>query len=222
MREEINALRKNNTWELVPKPKGAELVTCKWVYKLKTKADGTIERHKARLVARGFSQQYGLDYEETFSPVAKMVTVRTIVSLAAYKGWNLWQLDVKNAFLYGELDCDIFMEQPQGFVYKEFPNYACRLKKALYGLKQAPRAWYGKIAQYLTFCVFKTSSSDPSLFIKTHSAKYTMILLYVDDMIITGDDNAEITRLRGDLSVRFEMKNLGEAQCFLGLKVKKI
>ena len=221
MREEIDALRKNNTWELVPKPKGAELVTCKWVYKLKTKADGTIERHKARLVARGFSQQYGLDYEETFSPVAKMVTVRTVVSLAAYKGWNLWQLDVKNAFLYGELDRDIFMEQPQGFVSKEFPNHACRLKKALYGLKQAPRAWYGKIAQYLTFCGFKTSSSDPSLFIKTHSAKYTMILLYVDDMIITGDDNAEITRLRNDLSVRFEMKNLGEAQCFLGLEVKK-
>ncbi|KAM7479031.1 hypothetical protein LguiA_027244 [Lonicera macranthoides] len=221
MREEINALHKNNTWELVPKPKGTELVTCKWVYKLKKKTDGTVERYKARLVARGFSQQYGLDYEETFSPVAKMVTVRTIISLAAYKGWNLWQLDVKNAFLYGELDRDIFMEQPQGFVSKEFPNHVCRLKKALYGLKQAPRAWYGKIAQYLIFCGFKASNSDPSLFVKSQSAEYMMILLYVDDMIITGDNNDEITHLRDDLSIRFEMKNLGEAQCFLGLEVEK-
>lgn len=153
MQEEISALNKNCTWELVPKPKNVAPVTCKRVYKLKKKTDGTIDRYKARLVARGFSQQYGLDYEETFSPVAKMVTIRTIISLAAYKGWKLWQLDVKIAFLYGELDRDIFMEQPHGFISKEFPNHVCRLKKALYGLKQAPRAWYGKIAQYLIFVV---------------------------------------------------------------------
>ena len=99
---------------------------------MKKKADSTVERYKARFTARGFLQQYGLDYEETFSPVAKMVTVRTIISLVAYKSWNLWQLDVKNAFLFGELDRDIFMEQSQGFVSKEFPNHACRLKKALW------------------------------------------------------------------------------------------
>eukprot|EP00268_Persea_americana_P015414 TRINITY_DN17101_c0_g1_i5.p1 TRINITY_DN17101_c0_g1~~TRINITY_DN17101_c0_g1_i5.p1 ORF type:complete len:525 (+),score=94.13 TRINITY_DN17101_c0_g1_i5:1509-3083(+) len=221
MQEEISALNKNSTWELVPKPKNAELVTCKWVYKLKKRADGTIDRHKARLVARGFSQQYGVDYEETFSPVAKMVTIRTIISLAAYKCWKLWQLDVKNAFLYGELDRDIFMEQPQGFISKEFPDHVCRLKKALYGLKQAPRAWYGKIAQYLDFCGFKSSSADPSLFIKKTPTMCTILLLYVDDMIITGDDNAEITRLQEALSIRFEMKSLGEASCFLGLEVEK-
>ena len=140
MQAEISALHKNFTWELVPKPKDADLVTCKWVFKLKKKADGTIDRYKARLVARDFSQQYGLDYEETFNPVAKMVTVRTIISLAAYKGWKLWQLHVKNAFLYGELDRDIFMEQPHGFISKKFPDHVCRLKKALYGLKQAPHA----------------------------------------------------------------------------------
>ncbi|KAM7494627.1 hypothetical protein LguiB_029236 [Lonicera macranthoides] len=149
MREEISALNKNSTWDLVPKPKDAELVTCKWVYKLKMKANGTIDRYKARLVAHGFSQQYGLDCEETFSPVAKMVTVRTIISLAANIGWKLWQLDVKNAFLYGELDRDIFMEQPQGFIYKDFPNHVCRLKKALYYLKQAPSAWYGVMSQFM-------------------------------------------------------------------------
>lgn len=110
MQEEISALEKNNTWELVPKPIDTDLVTCKWVYKLKKKADGTIDRYKARLVTRGFSQNYGLDYEETFSPVAKMVTVRSVISFAAHNSWNLWQYDVKNAFIYSELDREIFME----------------------------------------------------------------------------------------------------------------
>lgn len=124
-----------------------------------------------------------------------MVTLRTIISLAASKQWNLWQLDVKNAFLYGELDRAIFMEQPQGFISHEFPNHVCRLKKALYGLKQAPRAWYGQIAQYLSFCSFRSSSSDPSLFVKVTSSMSTILLLYVDDMIITGDNDARISCL---------------------------
>ncbi|KAK3010974.1 hypothetical protein RJ639_010854 [Escallonia herrerae] len=132
------------------------------------------------------------------------------------------QLDVKNAFLYGELDRAVFMEQPQGFVSKQFPHYVCLLKKALYGLKQAPRAWYGKIAQYLTFCGFKVSDSDSSMFVKLESGKHVIVLLYVDDMIITGDDNVGISCLRNDLSIRFEMKNLGEIGCFLGLEVQKL
>nr|GEU69704.1 retrovirus-related Pol polyprotein from transposon TNT 1-94 [Tanacetum cinerariifolium] len=138
---------------------------------------------KARLVARSFSQSYGLDYVETFSQVAKMMTLRTLFSLAAYKNWKVWQLDVKNAFLYGELKCDVFMEQPTGYVSKEHPHYVCRLKKALYGLKQALRTWY-------------------------------------DDMIITRDNEAEISMLKDDLSVCFKMKNLGEAGYFLGLEVE--
>jgi transposase InsO family protein len=149
MEEEMTALRQNQTWELVPKPNGVKPISCKWVYKVKTKADGSIERYKARLVARGFSQQYGLDYDETFSPVAKMTTVRVLLALAASKGWKIWQMDVKNAFLHGELDREIYMNQPQGFVSKSHPEYVCKLKKALYGLKQAPRAWYGKIAEFL-------------------------------------------------------------------------
>lgn len=208
MQEEVEALMKNETWELVPKPKDSEVVTCKWVYKLKKSSDGSIDRHKARLVARGFSQCYGLDYEETFSPVAKMATLRTLISLAAYKSWKLWQLDVKNAFLYGELDRDVYMEQPQGFISKQFPHYVCRLKKALYGLKQALRAWYGKISQYLTFCGFTVSNSDSSILVKLKSGRQIVVLLYVDDMIITGDNDIEISRLQDDLSVRFDMKIL--------------
>ena len=221
MGDEIEALRRNDTWELVPKPKTCKPVTCKWVYRLKKKPDGTIDRYKARLVARGFSQSYGLDYEETFSPVAKMVTVRSIFSLASFKSWKIWQLDVKNAFLYGELDREVLMEQPPGFVSKEFPHHVCLLKKALYGLKQAPRAWYGKVAQYFIFCGFTVADSDSSLFVKTESKGHLLVLLYVDDMLITGENEAEISRLRNDLSIRFEMKNLGEIGCFLGLEVKK-
>ncbi|CAA0816600.1 cysteine-rich RLK (RECEPTOR-like protein kinase) 8 [Striga hermonthica] len=221
MNKEVSALNKNCTWELVEKPMNIQPITCKWVYKVKKKVDGTINRYKARLVARGFSQEYGQDYEETFSPVTKMTTIRTVISLATCKEWNLWQLDVKNAFLYGALDRDIYMEQPPGFISEKFPNYVCRLKKALYGLKQAPRAWYGKIAQYLEFCGFKSSYADSSLFIKKTSSVCIMLLLYVDDMIITGNDNAEIAHVRDELSLCFEMKSSGEASYFLGLEVEK-
>ena len=143
-KEEIFALEQNQTWELVPKPRDVKPISCKWVYKVKTRPDGSIERYKARLVARGFSQQYGLDYDETFSPVAKISTVRVLLALAA--GWTLWQMDVKNAFLHGELDREIYMVQPRGFESRMHPDYMCKLRKALYGLKQAPRALYGKIA----------------------------------------------------------------------------
>ncbi|KAL4388206.1 hypothetical protein GQ457_09G012020 [Hibiscus cannabinus] len=146
MDEEIEALNNNQTWELVPKAENCKPVTCKWVYRLKRNSDGTIDRCKARLVAHGFSQSYGLDYEETYSSVAKMVTLRTIFSLAAMRGWKSWQLDVKNTFLYGELDREVFMEQPAGYVSDHYPYHVCHLKKSLYGIKQAPRAWYGKVA----------------------------------------------------------------------------
>jgi len=115
MEEEMVALDRNQTWELVPKPKDVKPISCKWVYKIKRRTNGSIERHKARLVARGFSQQYGLDYDETFSPVAKLTTIRVLLALAASKNWNLWQMDVKNAFLHGELDREIYMDQPMGF-----------------------------------------------------------------------------------------------------------
>lgn len=151
-----------------------------------------------------------------------MVTVRSIFSLAAHRNWKIWQLDVKNAFLYGELDREVIMEQPQGFISKQFPNYVCRLKKALYGLKQAPCAWYGKVAQYFIFCGFKVADADSSLFVKLESDLRLLALLYVDDIIITGDNVEEISQLRDDISIRFEMKNLGEVECFLGLEVLKL
>ncbi|KAE8704364.1 PLAC8 family protein [Hibiscus syriacus] len=174
MKEEIDALQQNQTWDLVPKIKDVKPISCKWVYKIKRHPDGSIERYKARLVAYGFSQQYGLDYDETFSPVAKLTTVRVLLVLAANKDWNLWQMDVKNAFLHGELDREIYMTQPMGFQSQDHSEYMCKLRKALYGLKQAPRAWYGKIAEFLTKSGYSVTPADSSLFVKANEVRFQM------------------------------------------------
>ncbi|KAJ0434593.1 putative RNA-directed DNA polymerase [Helianthus annuus] len=188
MQDEIDAMHKNETWVLVPKPENVKPITCKWVYKIKRKTDGTVDRYKARLVAHGFSQQFGVDYEETFSSVAKLTTIRVVLAVAASKGWSLKQMDVCNAFLYGDLDHTIHMEQPKGFESKEHPNYVCKLRKAIYGLKQSPRAWYGKMGEFLQHNGFVVSQSDASLFVKSSGTKVIIVLVYVDDLIIMGND----------------------------------
>ena len=141
MKDEFAALQSQNTWTLVPLPSQRNLVGCKWVFKLKKNSDGSVARHKARLVAQGFSQEAGVDYGETFSPVVKPTTVRIVLSLAAHFQWDLRQLDIKNAFLHGILQEEVFMAQPPGFADIDHPELVCRLHKSLYGLKQAPRAW---------------------------------------------------------------------------------
>lgn len=220
MREEINALNQNETWILTPKPSGVKPVSCKWVYKLKRNPDGTVSRYKARLVARGFSQEHGIDYEDTFSPVAKLNTVRILLAIAASKRWKLHQMDVKNAFLYGDLDHTIHMEQPKGFENKMFPNHVCRLQKAIYGLKQSPRAWFGKMGEFFEHNDYVMSKADASMFIKTNQGKVVIVLVYVDDMIITGDDQDGIEQLKQNLCVRFHMKDLGRLSHFLGLELQ--
>lgn len=203
MAEEIEALERNQTWDLVPKPLNTKPISCKWVYKLKQRTDGTVERFKARLVARGFSQQYGLDYDETFSPVAKLTTVRVLLALAASKDWNLWEMDVKNAFLHGELDREIYIDQPLGFQSQDYLEHVCKLRKALYWLKQAPRAWYGKIVEFLTHSGYYVTHADSSLFVKNAEGKTVVILVYVDDLIVTGDAEEEINQTKENLAVRF-------------------
>ena len=143
MKIEMEALEKNKTWDLVELPKGKSPVGCKWVFTVKYKADGSLERYKARLVAKGYTQTYGIGYLETFALVAKMNTVRVLLSLAANLGWCMQQFDVKNAFLHGDLDEEIYMEIPPGFGFNLEGNKVCKLKKALYGRKQSPRAWFG-------------------------------------------------------------------------------
>jgi hypothetical protein len=149
MMEEYQSIMKNDVWDIVPRPKGKSVVTSKWIYKIKHVIDGNIEKHKALFVARGFSQVEGIDYEETFAFVARYTSIRTIIALASALRWRLHQMDVKTSLLNGEIQEEMYIEQPDGFVIHGKESQVCRLKKALYGLKQAPRAWYAKIDGYL-------------------------------------------------------------------------
>jgi hypothetical protein len=149
MVEEYQSIMKNDVWEVVPRPEGKFVVTSKWLFKIKHATDGSMEKYKARFVACGFSQEEGIDYDETFAPVARYTSIRTIISLASVLGWKLHQMDVKTAFLNGQVEEEVYIEQPKGFVVHRKESHVCKLKKALYGLKQAPRAWYARIDSYL-------------------------------------------------------------------------
>lgn len=149
MVDEYQALIANNTWRLVPRPSGVNIVLGKWIFKHKYHSDGTLARHKARWVVCGFNQQYGIDYDETFSPAVKPATIRTVLSIASSRNCPIYQLDVKNAFLHGHLNEMVYCQQPPGFVDPSTPDYVCLLQKSLYGLKQAPRAWYQRFAAYI-------------------------------------------------------------------------
>jgi hypothetical protein len=222
MVEELEALRKNKTWEL----------THLLVGTVKQNLEGKVERYKARLVARGYSQTYGIDYDIFFAPVANMNTVRILISCAANFGWKLhqldvknalilcaanfgWklhQLDVKNAFLHGDLQEEVYMELPPGFGIPETAGKVCRLKKSLYGLEQSPRAWFDRFGQ---------CNGDHTIFYKHTKQKITILAVYVDDIIITGDDEEETMKLKESLRKEFEVKDLGRLKYFLGIEIAK-
>jgi hypothetical protein len=217
MTEELQALEKTHTWDLVDLPHGKSAIGCRWVYKIKTKSDGSIERYKARLVAKGYAQEYGIDYEETFAPVARITSVRSLLAIAAVHQWPLFQMDVKNAFLNGDLTEEVYMQAPPG--YSDYPDKVCLLRRALYGLKQAPRAWFAKFSSIVHQFGFSSSSHDTVLFIRRSDKGMILLLLYVDDMIITGDDHSSISDFKLFLHQQFEMKDLGHLSYFLGLEV---
>ncbi|KAI5313376.1 hypothetical protein L3X38_042550 [Prunus dulcis] len=219
MQEEIEALQSQGTWSLEPNPGNKNIVGSKWLYKIKKNSDGSVARYKSRLVAQGFSQQPGLDFGETFSPVVRHTTVRLVLSLAAMNQWSLRQLDVKNAVLHGDLEEEVFMRQPQGYEDPAHPEYVCKLKKSLYGLKQAPRAWNAKFTGYLPALGFKISQSDPGLFVKHDGPDVIMLLLYVDDIILTGSNADLVQSVVDNLSSVFEMKDMGRLAYFLGLQI---
>jgi hypothetical protein len=165
MHDEFEALRTNETWTLVPCPAHANVVSGKWIFKHKFHSDGRLARYKARWVVRGFSQQPGIDFDETFSPVVKRATIHIVLSIVVSRSWPIHQLDVKNAFLHGKLDEEVYCQQPLEFVDPRCPDYVCRLHKSPYGLKQAPRAWYQRFAHFAHRLDFVASKSDVSLFI---------------------------------------------------------
>jgi len=180
---------------LISKPAEAFVIGSKWIYSVKMKSDGTLERYKARLVAQGYKQEYGLDYEETFAPVAKMTTIRVLLTIASIKRWKLHQMDVKNAFLHGELHEVIYMKPPPGYNQAQ-PDMVCRLRKFLYGLKQAPRAWFEKFRSTIINVGFSQSVSNYSLFIRHSNTGMTILLLHVDGMIITAMMRMELHNTR--------------------------
>lgn len=168
MNEEMKALQENQTWELVDLPKGKKTVGCRWIYTIKLDSDGNIDRFKARLVAKGYTQKYGIDYGDTFAPVAKINTIRILVSIAANEDWPLKQLDVKNAFLNGYLEEEVYMDAPPGI---NSNGKVCKLRRALYGLKQSPRAWFGRFSTYMKEIGYKQSDVDHTLFIKSNEGR---------------------------------------------------
>jgi hypothetical protein len=218
MKDEFNALMNNQTWTLVSLPANRHAIGCKWVFRVKENPDGTVNRYKARLVAKGFHQQAGFDFTETFSPVVKPVTVRTVLTLAITQHWPLQQLDVNNAFLNGLLTEEVYMEQPPGFEASD-KNLVCKLNKALYGLKQAPRAWFERLKATLLTFGFKSSRCDPSLFTLHTKTQCIFILVYVDDIIITGNSTTAIQQLVHKLNSEFSLKDLGKLDYFLGIEV---
>ncbi|PNX95813.1 retrovirus-related Pol polyprotein from transposon TNT 1-94 [Trifolium pratense] len=218
MQSELNALANNHTWKIVDLPAGVKPIGSKWVYKIKRKADGSIDRYKARLVAKGYNQIEGIDYFETFSPVAKMTTIRTVLAIASIQRWHVHQLDVDNAFLHGDLDEDVYMKIPQGLEGIQ-PNKTCKLIKSLYGLKQASRQWYAKLSHFLTTIGYTQMPSDPTLFTKSNQSEFTSLLVYVDDIVLAGNCLAEIQVTKSKLHEAFGIKDIGVLKFFLGLEV---
>jgi len=220
MDEEIQSIEKNNTWELTTLPGGKKPIGVKWVYKTKYKSNGEVDRYKARLVAKGYKQKPGIDYFEVFAPVARLDTVRMIISLAAQNSWKIFQMDVKSAFLNGVLEEEVYVEQPLGYVKKGFEDKVYRLRKALYGLKQAPRAWYTRIDSYFIEHGFQRCPYEPTLYVKSNKEGGIIIVcLYVDDLIFTSNNPALISEFREAMISHFEMTDLGLMSYFLGIEV---
>ena len=185
---------------------------------MKQTADGSIEKYKARFFARGFSQIEGISYEETFAPVTRYSSIRTILSLSAQMGWHIHHMDVKTAFLNEVIEEEVYIEQPNGFEIFNSESHVCRLKRVLYGLKQAPRAWYTRIDSYFTGLGFTKSEADPNLYQIVVEGKLLIIVLYVDDLIFIGYEKL-ILSCKADLANEFEMKDLGLLHYFLGLEI---
>lgn len=199
---------------------GKKAIGYKWIYKIKYNSDGSVERHKARLVIHGNRQVEGVDYNETFAPTAKMVTVRTFLAVAAAKNFQLHQMDVRNAFLHGELEEEVYMKLPPGFE-KQSPAKVCRLQKSLYGLKQAPRCWFAKLSDALKAYGFEQSYSDYSLFTLRRQDIELYVLVYVDDIVISGNHSDAIFEFKDYLGHCFHMKDLGKLKYFLGIEVAR-
>ncbi|MCO5559928.1 hypothetical protein L7F22_013532 [Adiantum nelumboides] len=226
MQSEYNSIMANKTWKLIELPEGEQALPCKWVYKTKHTTDDPEPKYKARLVAKGFKEKKGVDFDEIFSPMIKMTTLGLLLGLVATEDMELIQMDVKTAFLHGDLEEDIYMVQPEGFVIKlEKPTrteFVCRLLKALYDLNQGSRQWYQKFDKYISSQGYVRSQEDHCLYTwKLSDGSLIILILYVDDMLIARKSKGEIKNLRESLSKQFSMKDFGDANHFLDMCIKR-
>jgi hypothetical protein len=205
MQEEYDSIMKNGTWTLVELPNGRKPVSCKWIFKVKYSSTGEVDRYKARLVARGFTQKHGIDYTETFAPVAKFTSIRCLMAIAAKDDMEIHQMDVKTAYLNGDLNEEIYMVQPEGFEQVGGETLVCKLNKSLYGLKQAGRMWYFKIDETFKELGFKRSDADHSIYVRITGDTKVYIALYVDDLIVVCNDLEVLEDLKKGLSKRYDM-----------------
>ena len=217
MEQELKSLKENKVWELVELPKDQKIIGSKWVYNLKSGPDGSIERYKARLVAQGFSQKYGTHYDETFCPVVRLESLRTMIALAVQHGLKLHQVDVITAFLNGKLEVEVYMRQPEGFIAKGQEHLVCKLKESIYGLKQSPRCWNTILDDQLKDMGFVQSASDSCVY-KDSGGEMFLIGVYVDDIILAGKSDKSIKEVKRALDAKFDIKDMGKLHYFLGIK----
>nr|GEZ40967.1 hypothetical protein [Tanacetum cinerariifolium] len=219
MNVEMQSMKDNEVWVLVELPPNGKTVGSKWLFKKKTDMDGNVHIYKARLVAKGYTQTLRIDYEETFSPVADIRAIRILIAIAAYYDSEIWQLDVKTAFLNGYLNEEVYMEQPKGFVNPKYPNHVCKLKRFIYGLKQASGQWNKRFEDEIKKFGFTQNRDEPCVYIKATGSNITFLILYVDDILIMGNNILMLQSVKTYLGKCFAMKDLGEAAYILGIKI---
>ena len=219
MNQEMESMYSNKVWELVEAPNGVKPIGCKWIYKRKRGVDGRVETFKARLVAKGFTQKEGIDYEETFSPVAMLKSIRILLSIAAVLDYEIWQMDVKTAFLNGHLEENIYMQQPDGFIQKGQEHMVCKLQRSIYGLKQASRSWNIRFDQAIKSLGFIQNIDEPCVYKKIQGKFVAFLVLCVDNILLIGNDIGVLTTIKIWLAKQFDMKDLGETSYILGIKL---
>src|SRR3954469_11640900 len=219
MKSEMESMYENQVWDLVIPPEGVKPIECKWIFKRKTYADGNVTIHKARLVAKGFRQVQGVDYDETFSPVAMLKSVRILLAIAAYFDYEIWQMDVKTAFLNGNLEDNVYMIQPEGFVAPEDAGKVCKLKISIYGLKQASRSWNLRFDEVVKGFGFIQNGEEACVYKKVSGSAISFLILYVDDILLIGNNTEFLNTIKKSLKSSFSMKDLGEAAYILGINI---
>src|SRR5215468_10747066 len=218
MKSEMDSMEENQVWTLVDPPEGIRPIGCKWVFKRKTDIDANVSTYKARLVAKGYRQRQGVDFDETFSPVAMIKSIRILIAIAAHYDYEIWQMDVKTAFLNGNLLKEVYMTQPEGFTSVD-SNKVCRLQKSIYGLKQASRSWNIRFDEAIKEFGFSQNPDEPCVYKRVDGDAIVFLILYVDDILLMGNDVSVMQSVKIWLFKQFSMKDLGEATYILGIKI---